>query len=101
MSLSIAMVLLSAVILVIITIILLLLNASKEERYEQDIIFIEMCIKNWTVTKNNYYVITEMFERIWRNNQNPERTNKAYSRFKNKYQEFYPKYVIKELVNQN
>lgn len=95
-----ALLVITIVIMVAIIASLMFLNASKEKRYEEDIQFIEMCIKNWIVNDNNYRIITEMFEALWRNNQNPERTAKAYSRFKRKYKEFTP-YILAESIYQN
>lgn len=80
--------------------LLLFFNASKEQRYNEDIEFIEMCVKNWIINDNNYRIITEMFERIWRNNCHPERTAKVYSRFKRKYKEFSP-YILADSIYQN
>lgn len=100
MTLVIALFALSAVILVIVTITLVFLNSSKEHRYNEDIEFLEMAMKNWIVNDSNFRIITEMFEGVWRNNCNPQRTSKAYARFKRKYKEFSP-YILAELVNQN
>jgi len=96
-----ALVLLSAVIILAVTVLLLIFNRNKEIRYEDDIIFVEMAIKSWVVNDNNYRIITHVFENIWRNNCNEQRTAKAYSRFKRKYKEFYPEYHLTELVTQN
>jgi hypothetical protein len=101
MALIYALLILSAAIIMTVTVILFFFVKSKENRYEEDIIFIEMAIHNWIINDNNYRILTRMFEDIWRNNCNKQRTIKAYSRFKRKYKEFYPEYHLKELVNQN
>ena len=90
----------SVLMLGIIALILFFIGASKKERYEDDIVFIEMAVKGWIVNDNNYRILTEMFENVWRNNCDPARTAKVYARFKKKYKEFSP-YILADKVYQN
>jgi len=92
---------LASFVLALVTLYLIWLKKSEKERYNEDMEFLEPCIKNWIVNDNNYRIITELFEDVWRNNKDPLRTSKAYSRFKRKYKEFYPENRLKELINQN
>ena len=101
MKLIIVLGILSVLMLGIITLILFFIGASKKERYEDDIIFIEMAVKGWIVNDNNYRIITEMFKSVWRNNCDTTRTAKVYTRFKKKYKEFSPHHILEEMIHQN
>jgi len=100
-TLTIALFSVAAVILVIVTIVLVFIWRSRDKIYEDDMAFIETCIRKWDVDYQSYKTIEGLFDDIWRNNYNPERTSKAYARFVRRYKKFTTHYNAKELINQN
>lgn len=81
---------LTGVMTVAVITLIAMIGRSQKQRYYQDMIFLEKCLKNWVITKQNYYTLGEMFDNIYRNDYDRERTHRAWKIFMNKYSSFFP-----------
>jgi hypothetical protein len=89
MNLVYGLLVLAGAILASLAVVVLLFSRSKKMRYMDDIIELEICLKNFKVCICAYQSILDIFDRLYRNNQDEVRTEKNWNLFKERYSQFF------------
>jgi len=76
--------------------IILLICRARQKRYDNDMNLLDEAISEWQVNQVNYNQINETFDRVYRNNLDPNRTKKLKSMFMVKYYKFFKAEIVKE-----
>ena len=90
----------SFVTVIALYIIAKVVDKIKTVRYEKDIAFLESCVKNFVITPRNQKMIEELFDKIFKNNQDAGRTKEIWDVFAQKYyKSAYSKKVVEKQLN--
>ena len=89
MNLVYGLLVLAGAILAALAVVMLMFSRTKKMRYMDDIIELETCLKNFDVCKCGYQSLLDIFDRVYRNNQDEVRTQKNWDFFREKYSQFF------------
>lgn len=87
----------AGIILILLFIALKLLGVSKYIHYKQDMIFLEEALNKWEINQRTYILLQALFDDIYRNDKNHQRTMYDWNLFRDKYASYFPEYEEKNL----
>lgn len=75
----------SFIFMFVIYVLWKIISKSRIRKYENDIIFLESCVRNFVITPRNQMMLEESFDNIFKNNQDAGRTKEIWDEFTQKY----------------
>ena len=78
-----------------VSVVILLICRAKQQRYDNDMNLLDEAITHWQVNQCNYDEINNTFDRVYRNNLDPNRTKKLKAKFMVKYYKFFKAEIVK------